>query len=144
MAQAQNKLAESFKAFSDFKIPSYDFEALLSIGQRNIKALTAANQAFAEGAQAIVKRRAEIARKNATEAAALFREACSSKTPEACVAKQSEFIRSAYENALAGSRELFEMASKSSIEATEALTSRLTEVIGEVGSVAKKAKKSSI
>jgi phasin family protein len=143
MAQSSNKFAESFKAFSDFKAPNYDFNALVSIGRRNIEAFTAANQAVAEGAQAIARRQAEIARSNAEEAIQLFREVYSSQTPEASASKQAEFARSAFESALSNVRELFEMASKSNIEAAEVLTKRLTEVMGEVGKAASKHSKKS-
>ncbi len=144
MAQSSNKFAEGWKALSDFKVPSYDFNALVSIGRRNIEALTAANQAVAEGAQAIAKRQAEIARAGAEEAIDLFREVYSSKTPEAGAAKQAEFARSAFESALGNVRELYEMALKSNSEAAEVVTKRLTEVLGEVANVAqpKKSKKS--
>jgi len=143
MAQPQRKFAGSFKVLEDFKIPSYDFNAFLSIGQRNVEALNAANQVVAEGIQAIAKRQSEIVKSGAKGVIGLFREVYSSETPEAGAAKQAEFVRSAFENAMANVREVVEMVSKSNIDATEVLTTRLTEVIGEVSKVsANKGKKS--
>lgn len=128
---AQNNFAEAFKVFTDFKAPVYDFNQLFSIGRRNLEAFSAANQAIAEGAQAVARRQAEVSRNNTEEAIQLFRDIYSSKNPEASAAKQAEFVKQSFETTLANLREMFEMASKSNVEASEVLSKRISDAMAE-------------
>lgn len=136
MAQ-NNAFAEAFKSFSEYKLP-LDFNGLFSMSRRNIEALSAANQAVAEGAQAVVRRQAEIVQRNIEDALSLVREVYSSKSPEASAAKQAQFVQKSMEEALSNARELIELASKSSAEAGEVLSKRFSQAISEVSDIAGK------
>lgn len=136
MAQPNKQFADAFKVFTDFKAPVYDFNQLFSVGRRNIEAFTSANQAVAEGAQAVARRQAEIAKNSAEEAIQLFREVYSSPSPDAGAQKQADFVKSQFESALANAREVFEMISKSNSEAAEIITRRITEALGEANKAA--------
>ncbi len=138
MAQSQ-RIADAFKVFADFKAPNYDFNQLFSLSRRNIEALTAANQAFAGGVQAVARRGAEIAKNSSEEAIQLFREVYSSQSPEAGAQKQADFVKTQFESAMANAREVFEVLSKSNAEAAEIITKRLTDALNEVSKTAQQA-----
>ena len=133
---AQNTFQDAFKVFTDFKAPVYDFNQLFSFGRRNVEAFTAANQAVAEGAQAVARRQAEIMKSNTEEAIQLFRDVYSSKNPEASASKQAEFAKQAFETSLSNLREMFEMVSKSNVEAAEVITKRVSEIMNETNKAA--------
>lgn len=133
---AQNTFQDAFKVFTDFKAPVYDFNQLFSFGRRNVEAFTAANQAVAEGAQAVARRQAEILKSNTEEAIQLFRDVYSSKNPEASASKQAEFAKQAFETSLSNLREMFEMVSKSNVEAAEVITKRVSEIMNETNKAA--------
>ena len=133
---AQNTFQDAFKVFTDFKAPVYDFNQLFSFGRRNVEAFTAANQAVAEGAQAVARRQAEIMKSNTEEAIQLFRDVYSSKNPEASASKQAEFAKQAFETSLSNLREMFEMLSKSNVEAAEVITKRVSEIMNETNKAA--------
>ena len=139
---AQNPFQDAFKVFTDFKAPTADFNQFFSFGRRNVEALTAANQAVAEGAQAVARRQAEILKNNTEEAIQLFRDVYSSKNPEASASKQAEFAKQAFESALSNLREMFEMVSKSNVEAAEVITKRVSEIMNESNKAQSNAKKS--
>lgn len=135
---AQNTFQDAFKVFTDFKAPVYDFNQLFSFGRRNVEAFTAANQAVAEGAQAVARRQAEIMKSNTEEAIQLFRDVYSSKNPEASASKQAEFAKQAFETSLSNLREMFEMLSKSNVEAAEVITKRVSEIMNETNKASNK------
>ena len=55
-----SKFADVSKLISEFKLPGVDVEFALASQQKNIQALTAANQLALEGFQAVVRRQSEI------------------------------------------------------------------------------------
>jgi phasin family protein len=140
---SQNKaFNDAFKAFSSVQ-PQADFKEVFNAGRKNVEAFTAANQAFAEGVQAVFRRQAEVAQKQAEDALNLFKEVASSKNPEASIAKQAEFAKSAFETSLANTREAIETASKAGTEASEIIGKRAVANVEEysvkAAEVAKKA-----
>ncbi|NDF12433.1 MAG: phasin family protein [Proteobacteria bacterium] len=140
MAQQQNNpFAEAFKAFSNFQqSPNANFRDVFNAGRRNVEVITAANQAVAEGAQAVIRRQVEIAQKNAEGAIDLFKEVATSKSPEASIAKQAEFARNVFESSLATARELWEITSKALGEATEIVNKHVVSSVEEATKSAKK------
>lgn len=146
MAQ-NNAFAEAFKGFQDFKMPNVDFNGLFSAGRRNAEAFTAANQAVTDGLQKAAKRQAEIAQRNLEDALSFVKEVTGSKSPEASAQKQAQFVKKAAEEMVTNAREIMEIVSKSSTQASEVLSKRLNQAISEIseiaGSVAPKAAKSS-
>lgn len=138
MAQ-NNAFAEAFKGLSDFKLPNVDFNGFFSLTRRNVEAFSAANQAFAEGAQAVARRQAEIMQRSVEDALSLVREVYSSKSPEASAAKQAQFVQKSLEEAVSNAREIIELASKSGTEASEVLSKRFNQAISEITDIAGKA-----
>jgi len=142
-----SKLAEQWekfdfaKAADQFKFPGLDAQALVEYQKRNIEAVASANKIALEGAQAVIRRQAEILRQSVEEASKAFSELNAAGTPQDKIVKQAELAKGAYEAALANLRELSEMASKSNGEAAELISTRVSESFGEFTSEVKKTAK---
>ena len=124
-----------------FKVPGVDAQTLVQAQKRNIEAVASANKVALEGAQAVIRRQAEIVRQGIEEASKAFSEVNAAGTPHDKLAKQLELSKQAYEAALANLRELSEMVAKSNGEATDLLTNRVSETFSEFTSEVKKTAK---
>src|SRR3546814_1059622 len=95
-----------------------------------------------EGAQAVIRRQAEIVRQGVEDASKALSELSAAGTPQDKLTKQVELAKQAYEAAVANLQELTEMASKANGEAAGLLSARVSESFGEfTGEVKKTAKK---
>ncbi len=143
-----SKLTEQWEKFDftkmadQFQVPGLDAQALVASQKRNFEALALANKIALEGAQAVMQRQAEIVRQGVEEASKAFSDMNAAGTPQDQIAKQADLVKGAYESALANVRELTEMANKANVEATELLSSRVSESFGEfTGEIKATAKK---
>lgn len=121
-------------AFAEIFRNAFDYNQLFSTQRRNIEALSAANQAVVEGAQAITRRQAEVIRENVEQVLQASREMFSGGTPDLNVTKQADLAKNLFENNLSNIREITEMATKSSFEAFDVLNKRAAESIEEISS----------
>jgi phasin family protein len=129
------------KMMAGFKLPMVDMREWMTISQKNIEAMTSANQVAAEGFQTLWRRQSEIAQRAMEEASSLMSELTAAGTPEDKLARQIELVKSAYETAMANAKELTELAAKSNEEATEVLAERVSDSLEEIKAVTKKATK---
>lgn len=130
---------DMWKTWSEFKTPAVDMNKFFSMQRRNIEAFTAANQMMMESAQAITKRQTEMVRDTVEQFLKTSKEIMTSSSPETNTARQTEYAKSMYENAISGAREISEMATKSSMEAFDMLNRRAAESVEEISSFAKAA-----
>jgi phasin family protein len=130
---------DMWKTWSEFKTPAVDMNKLFSMQRRNIEAFTAANQMIMESAQAITKRQTEMVRDTVEQFLKTSKEIMTSSSPETNTARQTEYAKSMYENAISSAREISEMATKSSMEAFDMLNRRAAESVEEISSFAKAA-----
>jgi phasin family protein len=131
----------SYNAFADVFKNTLDFNQLFSTQRRNIEAISAANQAAVEGAQAIARRQAEITRSNVETALKASKDLLTSGTPETNLAKQAELTKSFFEGALTNLREVSEMATKASFEVFDVLNQRAAETFEEISKASATTKK---
>lgn len=143
-----SKFTEQFEKFDfakvadQFKLPGVDAQALVDYQKRNLEAFASANKIALEGFQAVIRRQAEIVRKNVEDASKALTELNAAETPQDKLVKQVELAQEAYEAAVANLKELTEMASKSNGEAANLISTRVSESFGEfTGEVKKTAKK---
>ena len=129
------------KMMGGFQMPMIDMQQIITISQKNIEAMTAANQIAVEGMQAMMRRQAEIVKESIEEASSLVSEITAAGTPEDKMVRQVELIKQAYEQALSNARELAELAAKSNEEAAEIITGRVAGSLDEIKAVAKKGAK---
>lgn len=121
-------------AFADLFKNSFDFNQVFSTQRRNLEALSAANQAVVEGAQAISRRQAEVFRANVENVLKVSKEMMSNaSSPEVSVTRQADLARALFENTLSNLREVTETVTKSGFEAFDVLNKRVAESLEEVG-----------
>ena len=121
------------KMLGDVKIPGFDMEAIMTAQRKNIEALNAANQAAAQGMQAVAQRQAEILSQAMGEVSSVAQQlAGAASNPQEMTTRQAELVRKAFEQALANMRELAEMVSKSNTEAFAIINKRVTESLQEL------------
>jgi phasin family protein len=120
------------KYVGEFKIPGVDVETLVASQRKNIEALTQANKLAFEGLQAMFKRQVEIARQSIEESTAVARQLVETGSPQEKAVRQTELTKDAFEQALANSRELSEIITKSNSEAFELLNRRFFQILDEL------------
>ncbi|MFO0388709.1 MAG: phasin family protein [Alphaproteobacteria bacterium] len=119
-------------AFNDSFKNMWDFNQLFSTQRRNIEALAVINQTIVEGAQAISRRQAEVARDNVENVLKASKDMLTGGSPETSIAKQADFTKAIFENTLSNLREVSEMLTKSSFEAFDVLNKRTAESMEEI------------
>jgi phasin family protein len=148
MAQQNNPFSDAFKAFTDFsafstaqKPAAFDVNAFVSAQRRNVEAFSAVNQVIAESVQAVLRRQAEILQANASDVIQLVKDVTSSSCPENARETHTAFAKNALETAIANTRELAQMVSKSNIEVIDVIGKKLSENANEVANATKAAAK---
>lgn len=142
-----SKLAEQWenfdfaKAADQFKVPGLDAQALVEYQKRNLEAFASANKIALDGAQAVIRRQAEIVRKGVEDASKALAELNAAETPQDKLVKQAELAKGVYEAALVNLRELTDMANKANGEAANLISNRVSESFGELTSEIKKTAK---
>jgi phasin family protein len=126
------------KAFSDFRVPGFDVDAIVDAQRKNLEALTQANQLAAEGVRALAQRQVEIVQQAFEQASALFTQWTQPGAPEVRLAKHAEVAKQAFETGLAHAHELTELATKANSDALNVITRRVSEGLDEVRLFAKK------
>lgn len=134
------KFADEFsKMLKNYKLPGVDIDALVASQRKNVEALTAANRVAFEGVQAFARRQAEMLQEAMNETTKAFDAISKAGSPPAAAAKQVELTKTAFEKAVGNARELSEMVSKASQDATNSISSRISESLDELKSMALKA-----
>lgn len=123
------------KMMGDMKMPAFDWEAIMAANRRNMEAFAQANQLAAEGAQAIFRRQGEILKATMEDANRQVKTMLADGTPEDRVARQTDAIKTAFEQAIANYREMIEMASKANAEALSVMSKRVSESLDELKGV---------
>ncbi len=144
MAKAKTKTGNPFldadmgnildfgKFAEQFKFPGVDTTALIESQQRNIEAITKANQVAFAGVQAIMRRQAEILSKTMDETAKAVQGFSKTGKPEDIWAKQADLLKETYEHGLSDLRELTELGAKANSQAAELLSHRVTDGLDEL------------
>jgi len=127
-----SKFTDISKVMSELKVPGVDVDAVMATQQKNIQALTAANQLAFEGMQTVFRRQSEILRQSVEQASVMISELMAAGSPEDKVAKQADLVKSAFEKALSNMRELAELVARSNAEATEVVSKRVSESLEEL------------
>jgi phasin family protein len=120
------------KLAEQFRFPGVDTTALIESQQRNIEAITKANQVAFAGIQAIVQRQAEILSKTMDETAKAVQAFSKTGKPEDIWAKQADLLKETYEHGLSDLRELTELSAKANSQAADLLTDRVTDGLDEL------------
>src|SRR3546814_1636243 len=85
------------KIADQFKLQGLDAQALVEYQKRNLDAFASANKIALEGAQAVIRRQAEIVRQGVEDASKALSELSAAGTPQDKLTKQAELAKQAYE-----------------------------------------------
>jgi phasin family protein len=119
-----------------FAVPGFDFGAILDIQRKNIEALTAASQTFTQGLQTVAQRQNEIARQQIEQFQSLLTSATPNAPVEDNLIKQADLVKAAYEKNVANARELRDILTKVSTEASDILSRRVVAGLDEIKAAA--------
>ena len=117
-----------------YQLPGVDWQELMASQQKNVEAVTKANQVLFEGAQAVVQREVEILQKAMQEFAEASRDMLHEGDAQAQTQKRLELAKASFETALQNMRELAELATRSNREALELINQRAIESFDEIRS----------
>lgn len=120
------------KMFEGFKVPGVDWQELMASQQKNIAALTEANQRLMEGAQAVLQQQSAIMNKAMAEVAAASQELMKEGDPQAGAQKRFELAKTSFESAVGNMQELAELAGQSNSEAMQIINKRAAEAFEEI------------
>lgn len=131
--ETQSWLDRVRKFGSDLGLPKVDVDQLIDANRKNLDALDRSTKVVAEGARSLVDKQREIVEGVLTEAAAMARDFKPTGDPEQIVTKQTEFARKAFESAVQNSRDVAELATKTTSDATAIIRDRLRDSLGKFG-----------
>jgi len=124
--------ADFAKMMKDYQLPGIDWQEVMASQQKNVDALTKANQVLFEGAQAVVQREVEILQQAMQELADASRDLMQEGDAQAQAQKRLELAKASFETALQNMRELAELATRSNREALELINRRAIEGFEEI------------
>jgi phasin family protein len=127
-------------AIKGFSVPNFDFGTIFDIQRKNIEAFTAASQTFSQGLQTVAKRQSEIARQQMEQFQSLLTTAAPTAKVEDNLVKQADLVKAAYEKNVSNARELQDILTKVTTEASDILSRRVVASLDEIKSVAQKPK----
>ena len=127
-------------AIKGFSLPGFDFGAIFDMQRKNVEAFTAASQTFTQGLQTVAKRQSEIARQQVEQFQSLLTTAAPTAKVEDNLVKQADLVKAAYEKNVSNARELQDILTKVTTEASDILSRRVVASLDEIKSVAQKTK----
>jgi len=127
-------------AIKGFSLPGFDFGAVFDIQRKNIEAFTAASQTFTQGLQTVAKRQSEIARQQVEQFQGLLTATAPTAKVEDNLVKQADLVKAAYEKNVSNARELQNILTKVTTEASDILSRRVVAGLEEIKAVAQKPK----
>jgi phasin family protein len=108
-----------------FKPPGFDVNTVLDIQRRNVEALTATNQTFAQGLQTVVRSQGEIVRQSVKQFQDLLSFKPSGASVTKTLVKQIDLTKTSYKKNVADARELSVIDAKVGTEAADILSRRV-------------------
>jgi len=127
-------------AIKGFSLPGFDFGAIFDMQRKNVEAFTAASQTFTQGLQTVAKRQSQIARQQVEQFQSLLTTAAPTAKVEDNLIKQADLVKAAYEKNVSNARELQDILTKVTTEASDILSRRVVASLDEIKSVAQKPK----
>jgi phasin family protein len=120
------------KLMANFKLPGFEYDALVEAQKRNVASLQEAGTIMTKVWQEIAQRQVEMAQKGFETVVAGAGELAKAPSPEAGAKCHVAFCQQALETHIANLQELGEMARKAGGEALEVVNKRFVEGLDEV------------
>jgi phasin family protein len=114
------------KAFgAKLGLPKVDVDKLVEMNRKNFEALMRSVSVAGEGAKALAEKQREIVQAALKETSAMVKDFHPTGSPQEIVAKQSEYAKKAFEVAMQNTRDLAELATKTTAEAARIVHERI-------------------
>ena len=113
-------------------VPKVDVDKLIEVHRRNIDALERSAQVATEGAKSLADKQREIIETAFRETSAMAHDFKPTGNPQEMLVKQTEFARKAFDITLQNSRDIAELAMKTTSDATAIVRERLRESLSEL------------
>jgi len=117
---------DQIKAFgARLGLPKVDVDKLIEMNRKNVEALMQSASVVGEGAKALAEKEREIVQVVFKETSAMVKNFRPTGSPQEIVAKQGEYARKAFEVAMQNTRDLAELATKTTAEAAGIVRERI-------------------
>ena len=120
------------KSAGEFKIPAVNVETMVETGRENFAAMTTVGTAAVESMKTIAQRQGDMFRAAMEDFSKHGSEVLAAASIEEKAAKQIDFAKKSYDAAIANTKELADLYTKSQTEAFETLSARVAELTEEV------------
>ena len=120
------------KIAGEFKFPMVNVESVVETGRKNFTAMTTASTAAVESMKTIATRQGDMFRAAMEDFSKHGSDVLSAATVEEKIAKQIDFAKKGYDLAVANTKELADLYTKSHTDAFETLSARVAELTEEV------------
>ncbi len=120
------------KIAGEFKFPMVNVESAVETGRKNLAAMTTVSTAAAETIKTIATRQGDMFRAAMEDLSKHGSEVLAAATVEEKIAKQIDFAKKGYDLAVANTKELADLYTKSHTDAFETLSARVAELTEEV------------
>ena len=120
--------------FGKFNLPNLDMSSLVESQNKNVHALTAANQAMLDGTKSLMQRQGEMLKQVLEEASEAAKAIGGAASPQDAADKQVKLIEASVSEALSNFAEISEMVKSTQDETTKLVTARFNESMEELRS----------
>jgi phasin family protein len=130
---ATESFLDQIKAFgARLGLPKVDVDKMVEMHRKNFEALGRTAQVAGEGAKALADKQREIMETAFRETSAMVSEFKPSGNPKELLAKQTEYAKKAFDIAMQNTRDVAELAKKTTSDATTIVRERLRESLTEL------------
>jgi phasin family protein len=130
---AADSFLEQMKAFgSKLGLPKVDVDKVVEINRKNFEAFMKSASVAGEGAKALAEKQREIIQAAFKETSARVKDFHPVGSPQEILSKQAEYARKAFEVAMQNTRDLAELATKTTAEATKIVRDRIHDNLTEL------------
>jgi phasin family protein len=120
------------KIAGEFKLPVVNVESVVETGRKNFAAMTTVSTAAVETFKTIAQRQGDMIRAAMEDLSKYGSDVMGAASIEEKAAKQVDFAKKSYDMAIANTKELADLYTKSQTEAFETLNARVAELTEEV------------
>ena len=120
------------KIAGEFKLPVVNVETVVETGRKNFAAMTTVSTAAVETFKTIAQRQGDMIRAAMEDLSKYGSDVMGAASIEEKAAKQVDFAKKSYDMAIANTKELADLYTKSQTEAFETLNARVAELTEEV------------
>ena len=134
MTEAPQSWLEMLKKFgSDLNLPKVDVDKLIEMHRKNLDALEQSAQVASAGVKSLADRQRGIIENAFREAAAMARDFKPSGDPKEVLAKQTEFAIKAFDITVQNTRDVAQLATQTTTDASNIIRDRLRDSLNELG-----------